>query len=158
VKVQLQSRVLDSKLSDDIWQDLRDDRRYEANSQLANITLLGAMSDAERSLSLIERSLGLREKQSTDLRQTHRPPVSDKELNTEFVFKGLDLAAESRLDDVESLGSATEIRFLGQCNERPEVAKLHHSLLSLRMISLRNRFYLTTHAPSKSNEPSSHQG
>jgi len=109
VKVQLQSRVLDSKLSDDIWQDLRDDRRYEANSQLANITLLGATSDAERSLSLIERSLGLREKKSTDFRQTHRPPVSCKELNTEFVFKRFDLAAESWLDDVESLGGVGEI-------------------------------------------------
>jgi len=118
------------------------------NSQLANITLLGATNDTELSLGLIKRSLGLREKKSTDFRQTHRPPVSDKELNTEFVFKGLDLVAESRLDDVESLGSATEIHFLAQCNERPEVAKLDHFSLLRSVISIRETFYWTAFTPS----------
>jgi hypothetical protein len=63
---------------------------------------------------LVESGLRLREKYSTHFRQTHGPPISQEELNTKFVFKRFDLATQSWLDDVESLGSATEMQFVSQ--------------------------------------------
>jgi hypothetical protein len=63
--------------------------------------------------------------------------VAFEQLNTKFAFERPDLARQHRLGDVQPIGGAAEVQFLGDCHEVTEFAHVevgsdHTGRVSLR--------------------------
>ena len=65
------------------------------------------------------------EEQRTRLRQAHGALVALEQLRAQFRFQRLDLLAQRRLADVQALGRAREVQFLGDGDKVTQVAQFH---------------------------------
>ena len=69
-----------------------------------------------------DRDAGVCHECSSGVREIHNPSLfTQKELEVELCFEVSYLFAESRLRDVQSLGSLREVHLFGQDNDRVQV-------------------------------------
>src|SRR5436190_8009604 len=110
-------------------QNRPDDRARESDVQRSQRSGSGLLRQLGRSIDsgedntcvVIER-FTRRSERDTALRPR-------EQLKAELAFKGADLLAQRRLDDVQTLGGPPEVHLLGDSDEVPEMTKLHQSTL-----------------------------
>jgi hypothetical protein len=77
----------------------------------------------EGSFGSEDRDTGVCHKRSSGVREIHNPSLfTQKEMEVELGFEVSYLFAESRLGDVQSLGSLREVHLFGQDNDRVQVS------------------------------------
>jgi hypothetical protein len=81
-------------------------------------------------LGLCQRRSRLLEKGASRVRQLDAAVRPIEEPHAEFVFEATDLLTERGLCDVNALRGATEMQFLRDREEVPEVTKLHDETIS----------------------------
>ena len=97
-------------------------REGEADAQLAGLAAFGPARRHGGLLGQRQDAPGVVEEQSARLRQAHPALAALEQLRAQLRLQRLDLLAQRRLADVQALGGAGEVQFLGDGDEIAQVA------------------------------------
>src|SRR5215469_1730314 len=83
------------------------------------------MGAAVKVVGAFQKGADLREQGRTGRGKGHRAAVTIEQAHTEVTFECLDLLGQGRARDQQTLGGATEVQFLGDRDEVPQLPQLH---------------------------------
>jgi hypothetical protein len=97
----------------------------DAQPQLAHQPIGAAAQVVDRRLELLARRPHAGAQALADRRQRHTPARALEERRAHHGLQGAHELADARGRDAQSIGRATEVKLLGDDQERPQVPQLH---------------------------------
>jgi hypothetical protein len=100
-------------------------RRRNAYAQSALLTSCRAAGRFPRAVKMAENCSSVLKERATSFGQLNTTRLAAKKLNIKFAFDRFDPLAERRLLHAEPFGGARDMSFFCDCDEIPEMSKLH---------------------------------
>jgi hypothetical protein len=89
----------------------------ERDAHRPHFSVIGGNDCRPGATERVEHFLGWVHERPTRRRQTYRTGVAVEQRRPELAFQLFDRPAQWRLSDVQPLGGASEVQFLGHCQE-----------------------------------------